>query len=296
MKIRKVGNIIRYISVKVDYLVKGIGQPSRDFSSAFRGIFFRILKRNHCFQRNISCDQCGFSNCIYYNLFEKKFNDHLRFHPYIIEHLNTEDEIITVNYKVFGKFVENSHIILNSILQTQTAGLKYYSDYYPIKILSIEDNSGKILYKESDKKITNPIIKEIKYDPLKKDKLDLEFISPFRIKYKNSLCDKFYLKPFIRNLYQRVDFFCKYFEQNEVKVEEPDNLDPIEVKSNMKWIENPRRSGRQNQRMSLGGLIGNVNLQNLAPKIFALIKMGEIIQVGKQTTFGLGRYKIKKCK
>ena len=53
-----------------------------------------------------------------------------------------------------------------------------------------------------------------------------------------------------------------------------------------------RFSNRQNQRMKLGGYVGNVYLSNLPGFMMPLIQLGEYLHVGKNAVFGLGSYRI----
>lgn len=48
--------------------------------------------------------------------------------------------------------------------------------------------------------------------------------------------------------------------------------------------------------MNLGGLMGEFWISNLDEKSYQLLKLGELIGVGKQTVFGLGKINIKGVK
>lgn len=54
------------------------------------------------------------------------------------------------------------------------------------------------------------------------------------------------------------------------------------------WEEIYRYSERQHQRMGIGGVMGWVNFKRLSIKGNYLLRFGELLGVGKQTTFGLG--------
>lgn len=58
------------------------------------------------------------------------------------------------------------------------------------------------------------------------------------------------------------------------------------------WRDWTRRSARQQQTMTLGGVVGVWRLEgNLTPFIPAL-KIGQWLHIGKETVFGLGRYQL----
>ena len=57
----------------------------------------------------------------------------------------------------------------------------------------------------------------------------------------------------------------------------------------LKYVELTRRSNRQNTTMNFGGLVGSLEMRGISKKCMDLL--GEIIGVGKQTVFGLGKIK-----
>jgi hypothetical protein len=65
--------------------------------------------------------------------------------------------------------------------------------------------------------------------------------------------------------------------------------------SNLQWHDIQRHSGSQNQKVPLGGLLGNATLQGPAHAIQALhplLQLCEQLHVGKETVMGLGRYQL----
>ncbi|MBE3577801.1 MAG: CRISPR system precrRNA processing endoribonuclease RAMP protein Cas6 [Limnochordales bacterium] len=62
--------------------------------------------------------------------------------------------------------------------------------------------------------------------------------------------------------------------------------------ANTRWDDWVRFSYRQQQRMLLGGLTGRAVYDEEARLFLPLLKAGEIVHVGKGTTFGLGQYRL----
>ena len=56
------------------------------------------------------------------------------------------------------------------------------------------------------------------------------------------------------------------------------------------WEENARYSNRQNMKMKLGGLIGYIYLETDDLETKKLLIAGELLHLGKNTSFGLGDY------
>jgi hypothetical protein len=71
-------------------------------------------------------------------------------------------------------------------------------------------------------------------------------------------------------------------------------IDQIEIETtSLRWVEWTRYSSRQRTHMQLGGLLGPLRLHGpgLAP-LWPLIALGQWLHVGKNTSFGLGRYRV----
>lgn len=60
----------------------------------------------------------------------------------------------------------------------------------------------------------------------------------------------------------------------------------------MNWQDWSRYSSRQRQRMTLGGLMGPLNLRGPLEPFQELLHLGQWLHVGKETAFGLGRYQL----
>jgi CRISPR/Cas system endoribonuclease Cas6 (RAMP superfamily) len=45
--------------------------------------------------------------------------------------------------------------------------------------------------------------------------------------------------------------------------------------------------------MNMGGLMGEMIIMNVDKKVYSLLKLAEVIGVGKATVFGLGKIKIE---
>ena len=62
------------------------------------------------------------------------------------------------------------------------------------------------------------------------------------------------------------------------------------------WRDWTRQSNRQQQRMVLGGAVGRWTLHGDLAPFWPLLHLGQWLHVGKNATFGLGRYRIEEAK
>lgn len=64
---------------------------------------------------------------------------------------------------------------------------------------------------------------------------------------------------------------------------------------NVRWRDWKRYSSRQRHEMCLGGVVGTWRLQGPLAPFAALLRLGQWLHVGKETTFGLGQYTLAGC-
>jgi CRISPR/Cas system endoribonuclease Cas6 (RAMP superfamily) len=62
------------------------------------------------------------------------------------------------------------------------------------------------------------------------------------------------------------------------------------VKSNTSWYDWERYSNRQQQRMNMGGIVGELVYEGELAPFLPLLRLGMYTHIGKNTTFGLGKY------
>jgi CRISPR/Cas system endoribonuclease Cas6 (RAMP superfamily) len=58
------------------------------------------------------------------------------------------------------------------------------------------------------------------------------------------------------------------------------------------WWQAERWSSRQQKRLDVSGLVGRVTFSGLDNFAWGLLRIGEHLHVGKNTTCGLGKYQI----
>jgi len=64
------------------------------------------------------------------------------------------------------------------------------------------------------------------------------------------------------------------------------------IENNTLWSDWERYSSRHQIKMKLGGLIGEAVYKGPVNDFWSLLKLGELVHVGKSGVFGLGKYQV----
>ncbi len=173
-----------------------------------------------------------------------------------------------------------------------------------VKLSVDKTNSHKItVYNGVEKVLRHGAISEIHIPENfkatgKLSELTIQFQTPLRIKYNRELVVRPEFHILIRNLLRRIGLLY-YFHCGGKRPTWDfraiiEHAQRVEIKdSKLKWFDWERYSTRQNTRMKLGGLIGQTTYTGDIEQFLPILKTGEILHAGKNTTFGLGKYKIK---
>ncbi len=136
------------------------------------------------------------------------------------------------------------------------------------------------------KNINNEVNKNIK----------LIFNSAFRVKENERLVSEIEFSTIIKSLLRRFSniayFHCGRETSIDFKkvIEKAKNINALT--KDITWFEYDRYSMKQNTKMKMGGIIGDITFKSAEPWK-DLLKIGETIHIGKNTSFGFGNYNIE---
>lgn len=268
---------------KISILIKPNREPLYFIGSQLRGAFGYALKKVTCINPTFKCDGCfAASNCLFYDFYEKKNT----YHPYRFD-FELGKDYYDFNFYVFNEACSNLPYIISAFHQMLTEiGLGKEKVKYNKFDMYINDvNCLK------DAKLDRPknYIKTFK-SPKGPSEITIKFITPVRMKKNNRFIrdDSMEVEDILYSIYQRerqlngLDHERKQFVTN-IKIS----------KKVMIYKELTRYSNQQNSKMKIGGLLGEMIVKGVDEESYRLLKLGELIGVGKQTVFGLGKIKIE---
>jgi hypothetical protein len=193
--------------------------------------------------------------------------------------------------------------LLREVATLGTAGIPhiiYRSKTGKLESYSKEciDLSQPVLSVIKGKGITSPPATDAKRE------IAVTFLTPTRLKYNGKLTTDLEFHVFIRQLLRRLFLLTHYYCKDSAAGDSIsgegyhrtliDMASAIRVtSSNLRWYDWERYSRRQDTRMKLGGFVGEIVYTGDLSLFIPFLKAGEILHVGKGTSFGLGKYTIR---
>jgi CRISPR-associated endoribonuclease Cas6 len=281
--------------------------------STFRGCFGRALKQAVCVLRTRSCDDCLLSNqCLYAKVFETLKNppshESSRMaaqpHPFVIEppetrntHFSPGDDF-SFNILLFGQAIESLPYFIHAVILMgqESMGKRIGPNAGQFDLTSVWRGQDK-LYNQDDKKLHQVPAISLNLQPAPSttfDRLKIQFHTPLRLKHENRFASELPFHLLIRAVLRRISSLLACYDGAEPALDYrglvADAGQVSIAESSLHWMDWRRYSFRQRQDMQMGGIIGDVlyigNLQPFLP----FLEFCRVVHIGKQTTFGLGRF------
>lgn len=128
------------------------------------------------------------------------------------------------------------------------------------------------------------------------ESVEVEFLTPARLKYADHLTTQVEFHVLVRTLLRRLSSL-QYFHCGEpLEMDFKAFIDEARTvsleSSQLRWVEQQRYSTRKEERMNLGGVVGSVGYRGALGPFMPLLRLGEYVHVGKQTSFGLGQMRV----
>jgi hypothetical protein len=252
--------------------------------STIRGSLGYALKNIVCINPKRVCEGCFVSNkCLYFDFYEKKNS----FHNYRFE-VNFKQNNYDFSIYLYNNLDELPYLL--SAIHKMATDVGFSKDRVKIDIKTIQINDVDV-YMDNNFHISNikPKIVTISEDDreIKKD-LMLIFDTPLRIKHNNLFAkNDIDLEHIINSIHKR------YSELSGLEKSKSRPISYDNITKSIRFFELQRFSNRQNTSMQIGGIMGYMEIKNFDINGYNLLKIGEIIGVGKQTVFGLGKIRIE---
>ena len=148
-----------------------------------------------------------------------------------------------------------------------------------------------------------PHVQEITLDPadndgMEQNRLTLHFVTPLRLQKNGHALppEKLDARTLLMALVRRANLLAE-FHAGGALVENFTALlnatTGIRDSKHLVWRDWTRFSSRQQQKMALGGVVGDWTISGPLAPFIPFLRLGEWLHVGKEAAFGLGRYTLK---
>ncbi|HEM55584.1 MAG TPA: CRISPR system precrRNA processing endoribonuclease RAMP protein Cas6 [Thermodesulfobium narugense] len=293
----------------------------RDFTSlpkyksiTLRGGFGSIFKSIVCVQKALDCSECILNeSCIYRKIFDSprpqgamKMTKYPYIpHPFIIFSQNYEtsfdkEDLFDFELVLMGDSIENLPFFVYTFIKLGEIGLG--KDRARFEVVSVRDVNGELF--DQEHKTINSFAKNpslLSLDRIYSSEnngfknLKIDFLSPLSLRFEGKTVSLLQFHILIRNLLRRVsllEFFYGYpsFESSFIKKCINESLE-VKILENNTYLENLKRfSGRQQRLINHMGLVGDITFSNVPNSLISLIDSAKEISIGRNTSFGFGRY------
>ncbi|MBL7183274.1 MAG: CRISPR system precrRNA processing endoribonuclease RAMP protein Cas6 [Anaerolineae bacterium] len=319
--------------------VERLGLP-RYKGSTLRGGFGAVFKRTVCFQKEVkSCADCLLkANCPYAYIFETsppQDAEVLRTYsdvplPFVIEPpLDTKTvyepgEMLDFGLVLVGRAINYLPYFIVVFKELGRVGLGRGRGRYRLReVAAVQPLDGveetiysaanemvcerdlSVGWKEIEAQASNVKRETSNVKPeTSRFALTVNFLTPTRMKHEGRFVDRPEFHVLVRNILRRVSslYYFHCGEKWEVDyrgiIEAAKEVRLAEARTG--WVDWERYSRRQQQRMNLGGLVGQVTYEGDASAelstglepFLPLLVLGELVHVGKACVFGHGKYEV----
>ena len=267
--------MIKYskITLKSDFVL-----PYKFIGSTVRGAFGVGLKKIVCINPSRTCDGCfAKDTCLFYDFFEKD-------NPKYRLRIPLSGEV-KFDLFLFEEFANKSPYVISAIFEAfKNIGIGKKREKIDFKLLfndfMIYDGKGEIEGYKNE--VLEYNVKDIK------NSCKIVFLTPIRIKEnKIFVRDELKVETILRSIHHKIN------KLQNLPITKLPFIPEYKIKDfYFSFTDFRRYSNRQKRGMNFGGIIGYIDFEYIDEKSYYLLKIGELIGVGKQTTFGLGDIQI----
>lgn len=296
---------IRYIDLKFTLIIQQDCMLPRYKTSALRGGMGQMLLKQNCI-RDEQCESCDFAEeCLVRRMMYSKYEIQPKFATrgdsigYVIECENMKErfrsgEKLNFHLLLYGKTIAYFSQFLQAFYMLGQYGLgKEYARY---EIVKVENENGETVVDKGNVYLSKLGISTVsEYVRMRRQQMlggklcTMHFLTPTTLKYQGEFLQQFHEEAILRSVFRRIySFDC--FEGNSVPLLEIDEKLPGIVKQEVHFVSMPRYSSTMQGKMSLKGIKGDVVFEDLSENFLMMLLAGEKLHIGKNTSFGFGKY------
>lgn len=279
-------------------------------ASALRGGVGEMLLRANCV-RDRECTKCDFaSECMVQRTMYSKFEIKPQFVTtgesvgYVLECENYQEEFeagecIEFQLVLFGKTIVYFNQYMQALYALGMQGIGKYNNRF--QIVSVTNTKKEPILDGNNLYMQNYEIQmvsdyvEYRLQQIKNSGLEnrVDFKTPLTLRYRNEYLQEFHVQAMINAVKRRIYMLeCFEGQVSQLYAKKYENIPEI-LRQQHYFVNVPRFSTRHGGRMTLKGIEGRMQITEMETEILELLLAGELLHIGKNTSFGFGRYRIR---
>jgi hypothetical protein len=299
---------IRYVKLEFVLRIQEDTKLPVSKVSAIRGGLGEMLLEQNCV-RDRQCDNCDFeSECIVRRTMYSKYKIQPAFATgkdsigYILECENYEEDFPAGSALIFYLILFGRTIVyLNQYLMAVAAlgqhGLGKYQARFTVDQVINEWKQplvdGMNVYKSNYRITTLADYVRFRTKELNGSSYTVLLKSPATIKFRGEEMRELYPLPILESAARKV-YMLDCYEGLEIpQADISEEGLPLMTEHDETRVQTRRYSSTADTKMVFTGIKGSMRLENVSFKYLALLVSAEITHVGKNTSFGFGRVKVK---
>jgi hypothetical protein len=307
--------LLRVIDLRFEIRFLGDVVLPSFLGSTLRGGLGRGLRALYCGCQKDKTAISGAGVCPYHFIFETRVNDNaFKFlrdvpsvpHPYLIETPLDErkdyksGECLSFSIRLFGDATDYAFNLIESMAYFGRQGVTSREvPFIIVKVLSADFGGEETLLYDGDAKVYREMPVPFHWEPPSavRDIIRLNFLTPARLVKGRALRQDPDPELIFASIVRRIGPLLYYAEGiseaaifADGRLPVPSTVSLSSVK--LEWKEWRRFSNRQSSHMLFGGVVGELTLNSVPPDFARILHFGSFIHIGKQTSFGLGRYEV----
>jgi hypothetical protein len=284
--------------------------------SAFRGLLGHSLRHSVCVTRAPNCDGCLLrQHCVYSTFFESPAlpeQPGQRYsalpHPFVLEpppagqRAHAPGDPLSLGMTLIGPAAELLPYLIHALQRAGERGLGREQARFRLRGVEQETQPGSGQWSsvyDSQRGVLEAFRSQPPLIGTAPSTVSLALITPLRLKQQGHYLGVQQLdaRALLGTLARRVALLMDHYQP---EAEAPDwhalqpAIDQVRLeRAVLRWVDWTRYSSRQRTPMQLGGLLGHLTLSGPGlPALWPLIVLGQWLHLGKNTSFGLGRYRL----
>ncbi|WP_031556036.1 CRISPR system precrRNA processing endoribonuclease RAMP protein Cas6 [Oribacterium sp. FC2011] len=296
---------IRYIKLHFNLNITVSSEWPENKVSALRGGMGEMLLRMHCV-RSRECENCDFNpDCLVRQMMYSQMKIQPTFMTegdsagYVIEcedysdYFESGDELM-FNLLLFGRNIAFFGLYLQAFQYLGMSGIG--KDKSKFIVSEVTNSKGKIIFDGTMVHMNALETMSIReYVDYRCKKINgtarLMFHTPLTLKYNSEFLKKFDIEAIMRAIERRV-YILNCFEGNDTGRIDLNGHIPLLTDSDVKQSSVSRYSSTHQKVMTFRGIKGYADIEEIDQYAKELLAAGELIHIGKNTSFGFGKYTI----